>query len=118
MNINHFTFQNYSAFEFYLYFPFKIGSILVISLFTFFFVGYFFIYHIVLVYEGVTSLEKKYGLNTNFYSNKNDIKTNYTIKYNLIRRIGKRFLSYLRNLHTNLLKVLESKSVFELYWPD
>lgn len=82
-----------------------------------------------LVYKGITSLERKYNLirnngNNSFNdldddNNANGKRDGYKISNSYEEGIRtNKFLGKFEIMHKNILKVLESKSILEIYWPD
>lgn len=92
--------KNDNVFIILMNFPLRAFILVIISTVTFILVGYFFIYNMKLILYDRTSIEAKY-----FYKN-GDKSNKYEIKQKFI------------TLHKNLLILLNSNTIFDLYWPD
>jgi hypothetical protein len=76
----------------------------IIALITFILVGYFFIHHLSLILYDKTSHEHKYKII-------HDKEKTNTIK-NL------KFWQKLKMIYENVLNLIRSNSLFDLFWPD
>jgi hypothetical protein len=126
---------------YYLHFPFRSAINFVISLITFFTVGIFFIYHVILVYYNISSLEHKYKLYKKeklLYQPK-QIQSKFSSEFSVYKTQDERnVIIYLKSkkdyissiiqclalnleskqLYINFKKVFGSTNILEIYWPE
>ncbi len=84
-----------------LNFPTRIFVLTIIGIITFFSIGYFFLYHLYLILYDITELERKYKYK------KFDIEI---VKLSFTRKCK---LTY-----NKLMKIIDGKNFFDLFWPD
>ena len=126
---------------YYLNFPIRSAINFVISLIAFFTVGMFFIYHVILVYYNITSLEFKYKLykKEKLLDQPKQISSGFTSESrvyntqdesNVIIYSQSKINSFSseikclplnldsKHLFINFKKVFGSTNILEIYWPE